>query len=288
MPYTVPVSFDRFVENISLTGEHKNTATTRKDHIVSLLSDTFTILDAFSTGSIPNGTALKTQSDLDVMVALHWAEHVKGKSPEAVLQEVRDALGEYHTGVRKNGQAVTLHYKSWPNVDIVPVSRCKNNDGTINYYEVPDINTGHWLRSRPRKHRNTLTAKASTCGPSFKPLIRMVKEWNRVHSELMQSFHIEVLCIESFTANISDYSWNVFQFFDNAVKLVQTKLPYENGYADDYLNDEDDRDEILGRLETARDKARDAWYHTYNGRGQDEEAIQIWRQVFGDRFPAYG
>jgi tRNA nucleotidyltransferase (CCA-adding enzyme) len=103
MPYTVPFSFNKFVENISLTGNHEKTATARKEHIVSLLGHTLTILDAFATGSIPKGTALKADADLDVMVVLHWSKHIKDKSPEQVLQDVRDALGEYETYVRRNG-----------------------------------------------------------------------------------------------------------------------------------------------------------------------------------------
>src|SRR4029077_3342737 len=59
MPYTVPVSFDRFVDNISLTGEHHDTADSRRKRVVSLLEKDFTILDSFPTGSIPRYTALK-------------------------------------------------------------------------------------------------------------------------------------------------------------------------------------------------------------------------------------
>jgi tRNA nucleotidyltransferase (CCA-adding enzyme) len=88
MPYTVPASFNKFIENVSLTGDHKETATARKDRVVPLLSNSFTILDAFATGSIQRGTALKTIADLDVMVVLHWSKHIKGKSPEQVLQDV--------------------------------------------------------------------------------------------------------------------------------------------------------------------------------------------------------
>jgi hypothetical protein len=283
MPYTVPVSFDKFVGNISLTGDHKDTAGIRKNAVVSLLGNDFEILDAFATGSIPNGTALKARSDLDVMVVLHWSKHIKDKSAQRVLQDVRDALGEYRTNVRKNGQAVTLHYESWPNVDIVPVSRMVNDDGTVNYYSVPDMNSGRWLKSRPRKHANSLNARVQSSGFLFKPLIRMIKEWNNAHSDFMQAFHIEVLCISIFTTAITDYSWAVFQFFEKAISLVEAKLWYENGYADDYLST-DDRNEVLTRLETAKNKSRTAWYHTFNGRGQDEEAIEIWRQVFGDKF----
>jgi hypothetical protein len=113
----MPVSFDKLVENISLTGDHHEVADARKDRAVSLLGNGFTILDSFTSGSVPRLTALKGHADLDVIVVLLWAKHIKGKSPEQVLQDVRDALGEYRTNVRKNGQAVTLYYESWPGVD---------------------------------------------------------------------------------------------------------------------------------------------------------------------------
>ena len=288
MPSTVPTSFNKFVENISLTGDHKETATARKDRVVSLLSNSFTILDAFATGSIPRGTALKTVADLDVMVVLHWSKHIKGKSAEQVLQDVRDALGEYRTNVRKNGQAVTLYYDSWPNVDIVPVSRTTDSDGSVNHYNVPNMTSGRWLESRPRRHANAIDAKANKCGDCFKPLVRMVKQWNIAHSDLMESYHIEALSLKAFDGVISDYPWVVFQFFDKAVTLVKSSLPYEGGYADDYLDNDDEREEVLNRLEAARDKARTAWYLTYDRRSEHEGAIGIWRQVFGDKFPAYG
>ncbi len=288
MPYTVPVSFDKFVENISLTGDHKDTAETRRKTIVGLLGNAFTILDSFATGSIANGTGLKALADLDVMVVLHWGKHVKDKTPTQVLQAVRDALGKYRTNVRKNGQAVTLYYDSWPNVDIVPVSRYDNDDGTVNHYSVPDAVSGRWISSRPRKHANALNAKTGQCGYRFKPLVRMIKQWNKEHSDLMQSYHIEVLCLNIFNAAISAYSWSVFQFFDGAATLVRSRLAYEDGFADDYLADENDRKEVLDRIETARDKARTAWYLTHNGRDDHEGAIEVWRQIFGDKFPAYG
>jgi hypothetical protein len=287
MPYTVPVSFDKFIENISLTGDHQDVANTRKDRIVSLLGNTFEILDAFPTGSIPKGTALKGQADLDVMTVLHYGKHIKGKSPAQVLQDVRDALGEYRTNVRKNGQAVTLYYESWPNVDIVPVSRTVNDNGTVNHYNVPDMNTGTWLPSRPRRHATAINEKATECGKRFKPLIRMVKQWNKEHSDLMESYHIEVLALNICSGELADYSWEVFHFFDEAVKLVQAPLPYEGGNADEYL-DYATRQEVLKRLRTAKDRASDAWYLTYNGQSDHERAIEIWRQIFGSKFPAYG
>lgn len=287
MPYTVPVSFNKFIENISLTGDHHSTAEARRERIVSILSNTFTIVDSFATGSIPRQTSLKTHSDLDVFVVLHYGKHVKDKSPQAVLQSVRDALGEYRTNVRKNGQAVTLYYESWPNVDIVPVSRVVNDDKSISHYEVPDMNSGKWITSRPRKHANAIDAKEKEVGSKFKPLLRMAKEWNLAHSALMQSYHLEVIGLRGTTFLNEEWPWVVFQFFEAAAKLASSHMWYEDSFADDYL-DYNSRSEVVKRLETARDSARDAWYHTYGGRSEHEKAIQIWRRIFGNRFPAYG
>src|ERR1700738_3310146 len=138
MPYTVAVSFDSFYENINLGGDHRETANARKGDIIKTLEKTFDIVEAFSAGSIPKYTALKDHADLDVIVALNWTKHLHDRTPTQVLQDVRDALAEWRTGARKNGQAVTLNYTTWPNVDIVPVSRTVNDDGLILHYNVPD------------------------------------------------------------------------------------------------------------------------------------------------------
>jgi tRNA nucleotidyltransferase (CCA-adding enzyme) len=90
MPYTVPVSFDKFRENIELAGDHREIAAARRDRIVSLLKSNLTILDAFPTGSIAKFTAVKGHADLDVMVVLHYGNHCKDKRPSEVLQTVRD------------------------------------------------------------------------------------------------------------------------------------------------------------------------------------------------------
>lgn len=287
MPYTVAVSFDKFIENISLTGDHKETAESRRKHLIGLLEHDFEILDSFPSGSIPKGTALKAHADLDIILVLHWGKHIKDKTPSQVLQSVRDSLGAYKTGVRKNGQAVTLSYTTWPNVDVVPVSRVDTNDGKVSHYNVPDMNDETWIESRPRRHANAIAAKAIECGARLLPLIRMIKQWNRVHSELMSSYHIEVIALSVCAGVLGDYTWDIFRFFDEAAKLAASPIWYEGAHADDYL-DSYTRAEVVKRLETARDQARNAWYGTYEGRADHERAIGIWRQIFGDKFSAYG
>jgi len=289
MPYTVPFSFDAFFSNINLKGDHRDIASRRRDRIVSLLSKSFEILDSFATGSISNYTAVKDHADLDIMVVLHWTKHIKDRKPSEVLADVQSHLSEFRTG-RRNGQAVTLYYDTWPDVDVVPVSRAKNDDGSINYYSVPDMNTERWIESRPRKHTKALKEMNEAFGLEFKKIIKMLKWWNHQHSSLMQSYHLEGLALQIFkNKNVDEYPWDIYCFFDQACVLTQSLLWHDGDNVDDYLFlKSDKRQGILKRLEAARDKARSAWSHTYNGRDEGEQAIKIWRQIFGDEFPAYG
>jgi hypothetical protein len=287
MPSNVPTSFNKFLGNIELSGSHSDTAESRNERIISLLENHFTILEAFPTGSIARDTAIKEYADLDIMVVLHYSKHIKGKLPSVVLQNVRDALGDYRTGVRKNGQAVTLHYNSWPNVDVVPVSRTDNKDGTVRNFNVPDMNSEKWIVSRPRKHSNQMDAKNKSSGIKFKQIVKMIKHWNKQHSGILQSYHIEVMALQTLDSYIDEYTWHIYKYFENAVNLIQSPLWYEDSFVDDYLDD-DKRNQALTRLTKAKELAGDAWSLTYNPQNDHKKAIEIWQQIFGNKFPSYG
>lgn len=285
MPYTIATSFETFYENINLGGDHRDTANGRRDDIVSKLNKKFAIVDAFSSGSIPKYTALRAHADLDVIVVLNWTKHIKDKTPTNVLQDVRNALAEWRNGVRRNGQAVTLRYATWPNVDVVPVSRTDNPDGTVMHYNVPDSNTNTWIKSRPKALAATIEAKSTECGSNFRRIIKMIKHWNHVHGNYLRSYHIEVLALQVFSGNLDDTPWQIFQFFDKARPLLTGLLWYDMGFADDYLS-VTDREQVLRRFDTAIEKSRQAWHYGY--KSDHKSAIETWKKIFGEQFPGYG
>jgi hypothetical protein len=288
MPYTVEGSFTDFFSAINLTGDHRETANARRDRIVSILGNHFEILEAFSTGSIPKYTALKDKCDLDLMVVLHYGKHVKDKAPSQVLSSVRDKLGQNRTGARRNGQAVTLYYETWPNVDIVPVARFVDGAGNVTHYAVPDANTGLWIESRPKEFAAGIESKASTCGPNFRRIIKMVKHWNRTHGDYLQSYHIEVLALQALgSVNLDDTPWQVYCFFKDARALLTNKIWYDRGFADDYLSIAD-RQEALKRCDTAIGHSLSGWHELYKDKNNHKAAIENWKKLFGDKFPAYG
>lgn len=286
MPYTVAVSFDTFHDNINLGGDHRATANIRRDNVVAKLSKDFTIVDSFNTGSIPKMTALHGHADLDVMVVLNWSKHIKDRTPTQVLQSVRDSLAEWRNAVRRNGQAVTLSYETWPDVDIVPVSMTKNSSGEVTHYNVPNSHNDTWIKSRPKSLAAAIEAKSTECGRNFRRIIKMIKHWNRIHSDYLSSYHIEVLALKLLGGNCDKTPWEVHYFFDRARALLDGPLYYDTGFVDHYLSSAA-RAEVKKRLETAYSLSLDAWFATHGENDDHEKAIGRWRQIFGDKFPAY-
>ena len=288
MPYLVQTAFDQFYAAINLPGDHRTTANDRRDRIVTRLRNKFVLVDAFATGSIPRMTALQGHADVDVMVVLHHGNHIAGRAPANVLRSVRDALGTSAGSVRRNGQAVTLKFAEWPNVDVVPCSVTYSDAAakTVNHYSIPDMNRDAWIRTKPRLHTNNINNFVNANGPNVRKTIKMVKHWNQRVGSPLQSFHIEVIALKVFTS-WGEITWDVSQWFDRAAQLVANPLYHDGAYVDEYL-DWSARPKALALVNEARSNANSAWYATYNGRNDHKAAIASWRKVFGNTFPTYG
>lgn len=284
MAVTVDDAFKQFHATINLSGDHRATANARKDWIVSRLRPTFTIVDAFAFGSIPKFTALSGHADADVLVVLHYGKHLKDRQPATVLSNVKTALGNVSSSVRRNGQAITVKFNSWPNVDVVPAAVIYTDDGKVNRYDIPDMHQGIWLPTRPRKHANEINAAASERGPVFRQVIKMAKDWSRRQAVRLQSYHIEVIALRHVSGD--SYPWAMLEWFKGANELLNWCW-HEGHDITDYLA-YDQRQKLGGPLRAAESSARSAWYLTCGMNANHREAIRIWKSIFGQRFPGYG
>lgn len=283
MAWTVGRAFEDYHDAIKLPGEHRTTANARKDWILRQLSGRLTVLDGFAMGSIPKYTALSGYADVDVLVALHYGQHIKDRKPSSVLSTLKTALGPGAGAVRRNGQAVTVKFQSWPNVDVVPASRLVDNGRTTGY-EIPDMNREVWLTTKPRTHDKRIADAAAANGPHFRQVIKMIKDWNRRQSKRLQSYHIEAIALDG-GWSWSDYSWAVYQFFQAA----QTKLSFHWYDAENvagYL-DWQAQQTIGQQLRTATSAANSGWFADYSLHDH-KAAIGHFKSIFGQRFPSYG
>lgn len=287
MSYTIESAFDIYYQRINLSTDYRALAATRRDHIISMLGRKLNVITAFANGSITKFTALSNHADLDIFVVLHFGAHCSGKSPADVLMLVRDAL-ENKPSVRRNGQAVTLKYDSFPNVDVVPIF-FTSHDGRryedSQYLSVPDMNTGKWIRSTPEEHSKLIDASASVRGANFRRIIKMLKHWNWKHGNVLSSYHIEVLALKHLPTSLTDLPWDIYQFFQSMTTSMDVRLFHQHSYVDEYLSTAQ-RADAVNRLSTACGLAREAWLHGFTN--QVELSINSWHRLFGEQFPTYG
>jgi len=279
MPYLVSTSFSKLLESITIVGDATKTANVRRDRIVELLDQKLTILNSFATGSLVRGTGLKNRSDVDVMLVLHYGKHLKNKTPRAALEAVQDALSGYDAQiVKKNGQAVTLYFKTWPNVDIVPAKRVTVGEGFS--LHIPDSNTGSWIETDPASHDIAM----SVASARKKQLIRAMKCWNEAHSSYFRSFHIEKVALACWVDenDAEEGAWpgQVKHFLERAIELTEPTAELSTEY------EVGEWSELRSRLRRGQELAEAAWHACF--RNDYATAIEKCRIIFGDKFPAYG
>lgn len=285
MAWTTRGAFDLFYAEINLPGDHHGIANTRRDWVLQRLRNNgLNVLEAVAFGSIPRYTALKEHADVDVLAVLHFGQHIKDRTPSQVLMATKTALGVGQAGAgRRNGQAVTVTFDSWPNIDVVPASRLVDSNGVVTGYEIPDMNRETWLPTNPPEHSRNMSSAASTRGENFRKAIKMIKHWNRRQVVKLQSYHIEVIAL-SMTSSWDEYSWPIYKWFEAAQSAVHFCWHAGQDVAD-YLSWE--RAELVKtQLKAAEAQAQSGWYHHY--RGNDREAITAWKALFGHSFPSYG
>lgn len=284
LSWTTEGAFREFFLAINLPGDHRTIANNRKDWIVGRLRNGgLNVLDAFTMGSIPRYTALRDHADLDVMVVLHFTEHIKGRTPAQVLSTVKSSLGSGAGNVRRNGQAVTMKFVSWPNVDVVPASREVDEARVVTGYSIPDMNRGKWISTNPPGHSQAMTSAVTLYGSNFRHVIKMMKEWNRRQAVPMQSYHIEVIALKMATG-CDDYSWATKRWFETAKNNVNFCW-HANADVAAYLSWER-KQRVIAQLQAASTMANSAWYSAYSKNHQ--QAISQWRTLFGQKFPTYG
>lgn len=285
-------AFDEFKGRLALTNTQQILVMSRRTSAEKYLESSFgqssnmPLKTTKLIGSAGRSTIIRPLDDVDVMAVFTNKDGVfetYRSSSQAFLYRVRDALSGYSVKiVGARGQAVRLFYKDGPYVDIAPVFKWKGSG-----YALPD-GKGGWLTTDPDAHAAWMVKRNAESSNRLKPMVRMLKRWNAVHSKRLKSFHLEVLAASTFgnSPPSGDSRRACEVFFDYAKNHLRVNDPAgHSGDLSIYLTALQ-RLEAIASLESARSKAAAA--NAAERRGNHKEAIRLWRIIFGDEFPAYG
>lgn len=193
--------------------------------------------------------------------------------------------------IKRNLEAATLNLTSYDwAFDIVPCFITSPEPDGRTFYLIPDGN-GNWKKTDPRIDRDRLTNLNTKHKGNILNVIRTVKYWNkRPTMPTMSSYLIENLIIEYYQTKQSEASEFVDMELVNVLLDIKSRV-FNNvndpkniqGNINDLTWNE--KVQISNRAYSDYEKAMEA--RKLEDEGKQKEAINKWREVFGDEFPKY-
>lgn len=294
MATTVAQAFVEFGAKIAPTTAQEQTIASRRTAVEGFLAkkylsnSTMPLTHVRTIGSAGRKTLIRPVDDLDVFAVFDdsqvWSSYQYDS--KQLLYRVREALAGYSVQtVGSRGQAVRLFYTSGPHVDITPAFPVKDFWGQPAGYYIPK-GDGGWQQTDPYKHHDFIATRNQELGGYLKPLVRLLKRWNSVHSSRLKGFHLEVMTQAIFSSLGSNTRDAVVMFFEYAGGRLHVNDPA--GYSGDLASSWSwqKQQDVQQSFTTAHDRAAEA-LQAESG-GNPAEAIRLWRIIFGSEFPSYG
>lgn len=157
---------------------------------------------------------------------------------------------------------------------------------TGEHYEIPDGVIGKWINSDPEIHAEQATAKNKELDGRWKPLVKMIKRWNREAGKpIKPAFLIEVMAQGLIDPPFSTYPDELINFFSAAQQGIDQDWPDPAGLGPPVSDQMDTAKRNPAKLklreaEKIADRAMRA-----EKLGNTSEALSLWRQLFGSYFP---
>jgi len=286
MPTTIKQGFEKLRENLEITGLQEETVSTRQQNVRDVVAAGMTVLDSFLTGSYRRSTMIAplTEADVDVFVVLD-PKHYVANGQQPLLDEVKRVLRKTYTRtpeISPNGHAVTIRFEDFQ-MDVVAGFNRKGGG-----FLIPDTQGNRWISTDPKKHVEFWTASNKDHNGDLVPLIKMIKGWNKTHSALLGSFHLECMIREILTnITITDFSSGCRYVFNSAKDKVYTPIYDPSGYGGDVGSSMAlmDKQAAAVGLHSACNLALEA--ERLESVGRTADAFEKWRKVFSDYFPTY-
>jgi hypothetical protein len=292
MASTVPKAFDEFEAKLRPTRNQQDTIESRRSTTAQYLSQSFEpgsgmeLLSTRVIGSAARDTIIRPIGDIDVLAVFEDAAFYNYQNDSRkFLYRVRDALNRYKVKVvGARGQAVRLFYAQPPHVDVVPAVKRDSGGYFIPSGETNFWGSHLWLVTDPDEHARWMSDQNQALDGQLKPLIRLLKCWNREHSSYLRSFHLEVMAADAFQSLSSNRRTASQKFFERGGDYIKVRDPA--GHSGDLSNYMTwyGRDEFRSLLRSSNKRAKKAIQAEESG--DVIEALRLWRIVYGPEFPA--
>ena len=292
MAITIKQSFKEYASNLELTDRQQQKVANCRENVTKTLGKELKLHPEQSKviGSWDRHTLTKylSEVDVDVMVILHYEDNKGWDTASGVssaLAKFKSILQEKYpkTAMNIDTNCVTMSLTDF-RLDVVPAFKHENN-----YYRIPDSSRSKWVPTNPFIFADLMTNINTNMDGYFKPLIKMVKGWNRDESWEVKSFHLESIMYHRYHSYTQGYTYSsmLALFFEQLPSYLSYACydPVMNDRLDDYLNVGNKRHQAIVKAQQAAKLSAQAFAVETS---DPEHSIKIWKVLLGDFFPAYG
>jgi len=293
MSLTISQAFEIFSSNLEITNKQQNLVSSRRTNVVNSISEKITLHPQKSLliGSYDRDTLIRylSESDVDILIILHYGENKDWNNSFGaikVLDRFKEILDLSFPTVekRRDRNCICMKYSEFT-LDVVPAFL--HDEG---YFTIPDANRGLWIKTNPIKFAEYQTNINKLMHGTYKPLIKMVKAWNRNVGWPIKSFHLECIMNNRYSNYTQGYTFSSMLkiFFDNLPQYLQNPSydPITGDRVDTYLDnvayDKNKRRIAIEKAKKASIIASMAYDEEQN---YPSEALSYWKQLLGEFFP---
>jgi hypothetical protein len=296
---TVDEAFRKFKSRLELNDREQKNASARQNEVRDYLGTKFKIDNSFLTGSYRRHTKTKPLKDVDVFLVLNEDEHdYRDKAPSAVIEDFYDVLVQRYgeKAVRKQSRSLNIDFGIVVDAEDNTDYRIVSIDAVPAFavgddYEIPDTESGQWIRTNPKIHADKATAAHQAYSNEWKGLVRMVKYWNNnarhgSDKPVKPSFLVEVMALQCLYGGWQGrFDYELQALFSTLSDRIFDTWPDPAGLGPPTS---DGMDQV--RKQRARDllmaASREASLAIHLTRqGRNGEALRAWRALIGPKFP---
>lgn len=292
---TIDEAFAKFRGRQELRDREREDVSRRQQDVRAAVAEGLHVERDFLSGSYARWTKTRPLKDVDIFSVLHEDERpYRQQHPRAILRRVRELLVPRYGEdcVTIDGMAVRVDFgvvvdaedetdDKVMSIDMVPAFTKDD------HYEIPDATDGSWIETNPETHARLAIDAHDAYKREWKPLVRMIKKWNRQHGRpVTPSFLLEVMALQLLVPPFSSgYPYELKSFFADAAYRIHDTWPDPGGLGPAVSD---------GMSVTQKDAARRALLEAeematrailLTRQGNIGEALRTWRALFGPHFP---
>ena len=281
--------------NVNAPKEMVDEAKDRRNVFIGAFKTLDDVLAGRPSGSLARGSQIDPIKDVDLYIEFDKEAHPDwgqpGDSAANALDYTRDKVNEL-VGATNGSYDKRVRLARWHNhavkcflddpddpdaftVDVMPVLP-QGDDVLL----IPEAQNSRWGLAKPKQLIDEVAEQHADWN-LFVPTIRLFKHWTREKSTGIKPLVLEVMTLDHLRA-ATTRGEAIARFFAAAANAIVYPVVDPAGLCGEVQPDLD-RSAARKHLETAAEiahRARDA-----ESRGENDEAMCLWRQIFGNAFP---